>query len=136
VRIRLSALLLLAALLAAAAGCQKLTYEKTIHLDPGEVYEIEFSAPSYQQKVTVTIDPKTSGVSAYLLKSSDKAAVKGVLNKVKGGEPPASALLASRVSSGGPEKYTFEATAPAKTEYMLLLKSSKSTDVTVKLVGR
>jgi hypothetical protein len=127
--------LLVGAVLAPAAGCQRLNYHKTFSLGPLVVQELEFSAPAYAQKVTVTITPTSAGVSAYLVKASDMEAVGRSLQVDK--EPAASLLLGSRVSKGQPETYSFEATVPAKTEYALLLKNSaKSTQVQVSVVGR
>jgi hypothetical protein len=127
-------LFVLAALLL-AGGCQKLNFEQTISLKPIVVKEYSFDAPAYQQKVTVTVAPVTTGVSAYLCKESDKDAVERALQAEK--EPAASQLLGSRVSKGGPDTYSFDATIPAKTSYTLFLKGGpKETEVKLKVVGR
>ncbi len=135
-RTRFSLLALLAALLA-ATGCQKLNYSKTVSVPMAVVREgIIFSPPAYEQKVTVTIEPQSAAVSAYLIKSSNQEAVEKFLDTNK--EVPADLLLGSKVSKGdNPETYSFEATVPAKIEYVLLLKGGKkSTEVKVKVVGR
>ena len=44
---------------------------------------IEFSAPAYSQKVTATISPESCSVSAYLIRSADKAVVEDALEKNK-----------------------------------------------------
>ena len=127
--------LLLTLMLLVSIGCQPLKYEKTFNLMPLETKDITFSAPSYAQKVMVTITPTNTGVSAYLCKSVDYPQVNKALDSEK--EPPASLLLGSRVSKSGAESYSFEATVPAKTEYILALKNSKkTTEVKVLLVGR
>jgi len=124
-----------AALLALAAGCQRLNFSKTYDLGPLEVKELEFDAPAYAQRLTVTVTPTSSGVSAYLMKAADKDAVDRALQGDK--EPAASLLLASRVSKGAAETYSFEATVPAKTAYTLLIKPGpKPTQVKVTVVGR
>jgi hypothetical protein len=98
---------------------------------------IIFSAPAYEQKVTVTIEPKSAPVSAYLIKSSDEKAVVVALLREK--QPAPSLLLGGRAAPNkGPAKaYSFDATVPAKTEYILLIKGGlKSTEVKVKVVGK
>jgi hypothetical protein len=132
------AVLALVAGILVASGCQKLNFEKTYNVGQNLVSEqIIFSAPAYDQKVTVTIEPVSGPVSAYLMKSSDHKAVDDALNHQK--EPSPSLLLGSRVSpkNGPAEAYSFDATVPAKTEYVLLLKAGlKSTEVKVKVVGK
>lgn len=131
---RLLALLLFAAL-ALTAGCQRLNYKSSPKLDPLTVHAIDFTAPAYEQRLTVSVAPVNAGVSAYLIKSADKEAVSQALDAEK--EPAASLLLGSRVSKGAAETYTFDATVPAKTPYSLLLKGGKkSTEVKVSVVGR
>lgn len=128
-------MVLVAGLLSVTAGCQRLNYQKTFTLTPLIVQQIDFSEPAYAQKLAVTIQPTTGSVSAYLVKSADAERVERALQSDK--EPPASLLLASRVSRGAAEEYTFEATVPAKTAYTLLLKGgSKPTEVKVSVIGR
>lgn len=117
------------------AGCQRLNYESTLTLEPLSVREIAFSPPAYTQRLTVTITPTNTGVSSYLVKSADKTQVDRALQAEK--EPAASLLLGSRVSKGAAETYSFDASVPAKTEYVLMLKGGpKSTEVKVKVAGR
>lgn len=133
--VRPLALTLLATLLFTAAGCQRLNYKSSFKLEPLTVREVDFSAPAYEQRVTVTITPTNGAVSGYLIKSADKTAVGEALDREK--DPAASLLLGSRVSKGGAETYSFDATVPAKTPYSLLLKADKkSTEVKVSVVGR
>jgi hypothetical protein len=134
-RSHLFVLPLLAVCLGVAGGCQKLNYEKSHKLEAHSLYDIEFSAPTYQQKVSVTIMPEASAVSAYLCKEADKDKVKNAIDTGK--PPPAELLLASKVSEGAVEPYSFEATVPRGTAYVLVLKGGKkATEVKVKLVGR
>lgn len=119
----------------AATGCQRLNYSKKFKLGPVAVQPIHFGAPAYEQKVKVTIAASGAAVSAYLVKSDDAPKVELALNGSK--EPAASLLLGSRVSRGNPETYSFEATAPAKVPYTLLLRSDpRPCEVTVTVVGR
>jgi hypothetical protein len=132
-RTRLSVLFVLAGLLM-TAGCQRLNYDKSFSLQPMSTQQIDFDPPSYSQKLSVSITPDKAGVSAYLIKTADKAAVLKVLDAEK--EPEASQLLASKVSKGAAETYTLDASVPAKTGYTLILKTVKPTDVKVKVTGR
>jgi hypothetical protein len=133
-RKRSGAVVVLAALLL-VGGCQKLNFEQTLTLKPTEVKPYLFDAPAYEQKVTVTVTPTATGVSAYLCRESDHEKVALQLEAEK--EPQAALLLGSRVSKGAAETYSFDATVPAKTPYALLLKGGgKVTEVKVKLVGR
>jgi hypothetical protein len=135
-RTRLLALACFAGLLS-AAGCQKLNVEKTINVPMGITQEaFSVDPPRSQQKVTVTIEPQSASVSAYLVKTEEKEAVDRALFNDK--EPPASGVLGSRISTGdSPETYSFDATVPAKQGYTILLKGNKkkSTDVKIKVVG-
>ncbi len=131
-----NATILLVAAMCVAAGCQKLSYSKTLKLGPGNVEDIAtFDPPVYDQRVTVTVEPTSAAVSAYLVKEADSLpAARRLRNKQ---EPDAAAVLGSRVSVGAPQAYTFEASVPAKVGYTLLLKGgSQATDVKVTLVGR
>jgi hypothetical protein len=126
---------LMAFCLSVAGGCQKLNFEKSYQLEPHGLQEVIFSAPAYQQKVSVTITPASSAVSAYLCKEGDVNQVKSALDADK--QPPEALLIASRASKGAAEPYSLEATIPAKTGYALVLKGSgQATEVKVKLVGR
>ena len=128
-------MLLLAALLVGLAGCQKLNYSKTFTLGPGNMEDLHFDPPAYNQRVTVTIAPTNGAVSAYLVKESDFDKVSASLKR--NAEPAASLVLGSRVSRGVAEEYSFEASVPAKTEYALVIKCDmKQTDVKVTVVGR
>ncbi|MFO0844134.1 MAG: hypothetical protein U0797_17320 [Gemmataceae bacterium] len=119
----------------AATGCQRLNYSKKFNLNPAAVQPIHFGAPAYEQKVKVTIAASGGAVSAYLVKSDDAPKVEVTLGGER--EPAASLLLGSRVSRGNAETYSFEATAPAKVPYTLLLRADpKPCEVTVTVTGR
>lgn len=119
------------------AGCQRLNFESTYKVGPGEVKPLEFDPPRYAQKLSVTVTPTAAPVSAYVVKKGDVDAVEKALYAQK--EPSASLLLGSRVSSGTEaETYSFDASVPPGTEYSLLLsnQSRKPTDVKVQVKGR
>jgi hypothetical protein len=111
------------------AGCQRLNYEKTLKVSPGEYPVIDFDAPRSEQKVTVQVTSPGVPISAYLVKESDKTAANEALDRAKA---PA-ALLGSKEKA---EDIQFEATVPARTGYTLLLRSNKATDVKIKVTGR
>jgi hypothetical protein len=118
-----------------ATGCQRMKEERTVTIAPGGSHALEFSAPSYSQKVTVTVSPSGGSVSAYLVKTSEFSAVDSALDVGK--PPPADAVFARKESKDQAEEYSLEATIPAKTEYTLLLRAGpKGADVKVKVVGR
>jgi hypothetical protein len=122
----------------ALSGCAPLNHETTAKsLLPGEVRPaLDIDGPTYEQKLTVSIKSDKSGVAAYLVKKSDEAEASKALNAIKG-EPKEEILLGSHKAGDGPDDYTFEATVPAKTRYVLLLRGGKTTnDVAVKVVGR
>jgi hypothetical protein len=114
----------------ALTGCQRLNVEKTVTIDPTAVYALIVPAPSYEQKVTVHISSPGVPVTAYLVRESEQAAAQAKLESEK---TPASSFAGKEKS----EDITLEATIPAKTEYVLLIRSgSKKTEVKVKLTGR
>lgn len=129
--------LLVVALLTSVLGCQRVTYNKSFNLSPGEVLQgPSFSPPTYAQRVSITITPSGAPVSAYVCKTSDDEAVRKALDAVNK-EPDAALLIASRVSNQSAETYTLEASIPAKTGYTLWLRNgTKSNEVKVNLVGK
>jgi hypothetical protein len=119
------------------AGCQRLNYEKDHTVKATGPTVLEFDAPRYEQKLTVTIRPSNAACSAYIGKQDDQSAIENALNAGK--EPAASMLFGSRSSKGKtPEEYSFDATVPAKVPYVLLLRTEGFKDnlVNVKVVGR
>jgi hypothetical protein len=132
-RTKLSLILVFAVLLT-AGGCQRLNREDTYTLKPFEPLKVTYSPPAYEQKVTLTIKPVSAAVSAYLIKATDLPAVEKSLDAEK--EPASNIVLAGKTTKGAAETYTIEGTVPAKVEYVLVLRSHKDTEVTVKTVGR
>jgi hypothetical protein len=130
---RLACLLVLG--VCALGGCQRINFEKETDIDPGGTKAWDFTAPQYEQKVLVTINPTGGAVSAYLCKEDDRPRVEMALMANKA--PPASVVLGGRESKDKAESYSFEATIPAKTPYSLVVATSKrDAKVKVKLVGR
>ena len=130
-------LILCSLVLASLAGCQRLSWSATNpDLGPKGVATYEFSAPAYEQRVTVSVKPDDAAVSAYLVKESDKDAVAKILDAISS-EPPANLVLGSRASEGEPETYSFDATVPAKVPYVLFLRGGKkTTSVNVTVTGK
>jgi len=113
-----------------APGCQRLNDERTVHLDPTEIHEMEFDPPRYEQKLTVTVQSSGFPVSAYLVRTEDKDPAITGLNK----DQVLSSVLAKQEKA---TDMTLSATIPAKTGFTLLLKAgTKGADVKVKTVGR
>lgn len=115
--------------LALAAGCQRLNYDKTITIDPGAPFTVNWDPPRYDQKLTVTVTSPGRPVSAYLVKESDQEAATKALQEGK--KPPAA--LASQENA---EEINLSATIPAKTGFTLVLVSNRKAEVRVKVVGR
>jgi hypothetical protein len=122
--------------LVALAGCQKLSHEKTYKMEGHSTFPIEFDAPRYAQKLTVTVKPTRGPVSAYLCKMEDKKKVEDALMADK--EPAAEVVLGSAKGKGADEEITLEGTVPKQTEFVLVLFNSanKANEVSVKVVGR
>jgi len=127
-------LVLLGATNALSAQKPRLRIEKTYTIDAQSLQILGVDGPARQQKVSVTVEPGKAGVSAYLVKEADENTVTDALVSDKA--PPASLLLAHRVSKDRPEKYTIKATIPAKTGYSLILKTgTKTTSVKFAIIG-
>jgi hypothetical protein len=119
----LTALLLL-------TGCQPLKFEKTETIPAGEVKLYTFDAPRYDQKLTVKVSSPGAPVSIWLVKEEDGEAARSRLESDK---PPTSSI-ASKENS---EDITMEATIPAKTGYVLLVRSDKKkAEVKINVNGR
>src|SRR5947209_19805840 len=58
-------------LLALVAGCQRLNYDKTLTVDGGIPFLVNWDPPRYEQRLTVTVTSTGTPVSAYLVKESD-----------------------------------------------------------------
>lgn len=124
-------------LLVLTAGCQRLNHEKEIDLEQFTVYKAMFDAPTYNQKVTATIEPKDSAVSAYLVTDANLKAVEKALQENTA--PDAKLALAQKTAKRGDpkENFTIEASVPAKTAFALVLYTpQKNTKVKFKVVGK
>lgn len=119
---------------AALGGCQKVTFEKSYTMGGMEYQELTFDPPRYDQKVTVTVSPSKGPVSAWLIKADAVNKVKPAIERDK--DAPADVIFGKQVSKTK-EELKFEATVPAKTEYMLLIRNGpENNEVSVKVVGR
>lgn len=119
------------------AGCQRLNEQRTVDLKFGTNHRLDFTGPSYKQKIEVTVTPKDAPVSVYLIKSEDVEKVEDAVNRKK--EPPKDSVLDGKTVSekDKAESYTLTAEVPAKTPYSLFFAGPrKSTSVDVKIVGR
>ncbi len=120
------------ALVAAAtlSGCQRLTYEHSVKVPPFGVHRIEFDAPKYAQKLTIEAHSPSSPVSVYLVRQEDSSAAQDQLENDKKPNAP----LASMDKS---EDIALEASVPAKTAFVLLIRAEqKAAEVRVKVTGR
>lgn len=122
--------------LTALPGCQPIKFTEKTTLMALETKNYQFSAPRYDQRVVVRIQPTSQPVSAYIVRAADLEDVEMILNKKE--TPPASKVFAYKVSTGKPEEYDFETTIPAGVEYRLLIVNSgkQRTEVQVSLAGR
>jgi hypothetical protein len=112
------------------AGCQRLNEERTLHVTVGAVHQIDISPPRFEQKVTARISSPGAPVSAYLVRQADSEAAK---NRMMENKAPATPLAGKDKA----EDITLEATVPAKTGFVLLLRADqKDADVAVKVTGR
>jgi hypothetical protein len=122
--------------LTALTGCQKLNYEKTHSLPATSYLPVEFDPPRYSQKLTVTVKPTAAPVSAYVCAKENVEKIDR-LTTLANKEPGADLVFGGARGKGNDEEITFEATVPAKTEFVLLLVNhGKKNEVSVKVVGR
>jgi hypothetical protein len=131
VRPRNGLLSALAAALLLAAGCQRLNDERSVHVMAGNIHEIGYSAPRYQQKLTVNVSSPGAPVTVYLVREGDESTA--AQNKMNAGKEPVAPFAGKEKA----EDITLEATIPAGTAYVLLIRSDKkNADVKVKVTGR
>ncbi len=127
---------MIVALLLASTGCSRLTWSKEVTGMLGNDVEAwVFDPPTYAQAVTVTVKPTAGGVSAFVVKGADEKQAAAALAR---GLPPESLLLGSKVAGEAAEEYSFEVKIPARTGYVLFIKSvgKKQNDVKVTVVGK
>jgi hypothetical protein len=118
-------------LLLGASGCQTLNKESTFELDArNSPMKIEVSAPSTDQKVTVTVTASLP-VSAFLCTKENAEQVENETFLVAG--PKKDLLLGSKQKE---KEFSFDATVPAKKPFVLMVTADKTTKVTVKIVGK
>jgi uncharacterized protein YgbK (DUF1537 family) len=110
-------------------GCQRKLVDKTLEIGVGEVHSFTVDAPQRAQQVIVEATADEP-VSVYLVLEKDHNAAK---DAVQSGKAPADSL-------GKEEKkkeVKFEATVPAKNEYVVLVGgATKKTNVKVKVTGK
>ena len=121
--------LLLGLLVVTAAGCQRVNYEKTYTIEPGEMKSILFDAPRYGQEVTVQVSSPGAPVSVYLVKAADEDAAHRAASRGGGSD-----VLAGKEKA---EDISLKATVPAKTAYAVVLEAqTKKAEARVKVNGR
>jgi hypothetical protein len=127
-------LVVLAGVVMVLSGCGGGLHESTANLEPLGIKSYDVDPPTYNQKVTVTIQTSKGPVSAYVVKTADKEKVEKALDGNKALD--SASVLGSKVSNEK-EDYTLEAKVPAKTAYSLILQAGKSpTEVKVKMVWK
>lgn len=124
------------------AGCQKLNYAETaeVKAQGNPPWSKGFTPPAYDQDVTVTIEPETCSVSAYLVSDANKQALEDFLIGAAPGKAPDPKLVLDGKTfkpSDSKQDYTFTAKVPAKTGYWIIVNGGKqTTKVKVKVVGK
>lgn len=112
--------LTLAASLLLFAGCQKLSDERTMQLEPGDEKELTIDAPKNDQKVTVSVSSPGTPVSVYMALQKDAKAGKPLASKEK------------------VENDSIEATIPGGNAFVVTLTNQgrKPASVKVKISGK
>jgi hypothetical protein len=130
-RVRTPSLFVLSAVL--LTGCQRLNYEKTFHLEATAVQPIEFSAPTYAQKLTVQVSSPGAPVTVYVVRVVQPEDATAAQTQMETNQAPADPLAGKEKA----EEINLETTVPAKTAYMLLIRADKkAAEVRVKVTGR
>ena len=129
-KVRFCVLLLLAAMPPLLTGCQRLNDERTVSVSLGVVNSIEYDPPRYEQKLTIDIHSPGSPVTVYLVRKENMEAAQTRMEQNKALEGP----LAGKEKT---EEATLEATVPAKTGFVLLIRADKKkAEVHIKTTGR
>jgi hypothetical protein len=114
------------------AGCQRLNYEKTVTVGPGNSEVLVIDPPSVNQDVKVDFKSSKEPVSVYIVLEENAEAVKQKTDL--GGKPEADKIIAGKekVMEG-----TVEGKVPAKKGYQIIIGgATKDTEVTVKVTGK
>jgi hypothetical protein len=119
-----------AAVLSSLSGCQRLNDERTVSVPLGTIQAIGYSAPRYEQKLTIQVNSPGAPVTVYLVREEDSNTAQ---NQLDGSKPPTAPLAGKEKV----EEATLEATVPAKTGFVLLIRADKKkAEVKVKVTGR
>jgi hypothetical protein len=108
----------LAVLLLVLAGCQRLNFEKEATLDADPLmYEID--GPSSEMKISVKVEAEKP-VNVWVVLEDDKESAS---NEVSGGNKPAKSLAGQEDTKDA----EFEATIPAKKNFIVFVGQAKKT---------
>jgi hypothetical protein len=112
------------------AGCQKLNFEKTQALGPGDVRSFEIDAPKRDQTVSIEVSSSAAPITVCVATEDRSSAVEQAL--VSGKKPEGTLAHKEKV-----QNETIEVTAPAKKKFVVFLaEASKETQVSVKIKGK
>ncbi len=113
------------------AGCNRpLNYEKTANLPVGQIKSFPVTAPSYQQKITLSFKSTETPVDVYIALDRDLDAAVDAIGNYKTPQN----VLASKLKA---KEGTLEATIPAKTGFGgIVANATKDTTVEVKITGK
>jgi hypothetical protein len=103
--------------LAGSAGCSRVKYEKTVQIEPGDLYRFTISAPSQQQKIKIEVNSPGNPVSVYAVAAADAKDAERSLTE-QDGKAPAGKLGGTDKPS---ETVSFEVTVPKQTELSVLI---------------
>lgn len=113
-------------------GCQKVNYDRTVQVEPGDVQVVMIDPPRSAQKVSVVASSPGTPVDVYVVLEKDQEEAKQSL--LSGKSPAKDKLLANKQKA---EEATLEATVPAKNGFAVLVSGAKkSTQVKLKITGR
>lgn len=122
--------LMLALFAVSPVACQRLNDERTLTLPAGGIQTIEYSAPRYAQKLTISVNSPGAPVSVYLVKQEESETARNRMDASKAPDAP----MAGKENA---EEINLEAIVPATTAYTLLIRADKKrAEVRVKVTGR